>query len=104
MNHPGQVYGLAGSADSVKAAADVSDVRFPQKAALKKMFGSPIEGAKVATRLANVPMTKSGDALDWHLSAFVDSAGESYLRGLQESFVACPAQDDAQDAHLPYGS
>ena len=64
MNHPGQVYGLAGSADSVKAAADVSDVRFPQKAALKKMFGSPIEGAKVATRLANVPMTKSGDALD----------------------------------------
>lgn len=101
VNHPGQVYGLAGSADSVKAAADVSDVMLPPKVARKKTSG--ILDAKVATRLANVPMTKSGDALDWRLSAFVDSAGESYLRGLQESFVACPAQDDAQDAHLPYG-
>lgn len=104
MNHPGQVYGLAGSADSVKAAADVSDVRFPQKAALKKMFGSPVEGAKVATRLANVPMTKSGDALDWHLCAFAGSAGESYLRGLQGLTVACPARDEIQAAHLPYGA
>ena len=94
MNHPGQVYGLAGSADSVKAAADVSDVRFPQKAALKKMFGSPVEGAKVAIRLANVPMTKSGDALDWRLCAFAGSAGESYLRGLLGLTVACPARDE----------
>ena len=91
MNHPGQVYGLAGSADSVKAAADVSDVMFPQKAALKKMFGNPVEGAKVATRLANVPMTKNGDALDWRLCAF---AGELCLHGLQGLTVACPARDE----------
>ena len=104
MNHPGQVYGLAGSADSVKAAADVSDVMFPQKAALKKMFGNPVEGAKVATRLANVPMTKNGDALDWRLCAFAGSAGESYLRGLQGLTVACPARDEIQAAHLPYGA
>lgn len=101
MNHPDQVYGLAGSADSVKAAADVSDVRIPQEAALKRMFGSPVEGAKVATRLANVPMTKSGDALDWRLCAF---AGESYLRGLQGLTVACPARDEMQAVHLPYGA
>ena len=104
VNHPDQVYGLAGSADSVKAAADVSDVRFPQKAALKKMFGSPVEGAKVATRLANVPMTKSGDELDWRLCAFAGSAGELYLRGLQGLTVACPARDEMQAAHLPYGA
>lgn len=101
VNHPDQVYGLAGSADSVKAAADVSDVRIPQEAALKRMFGSPVEGAKVATRLANVPMTKSGDALDWRLCAF---AGESYLRGLQGLTVACPARDEMQAVHLPYGA
>lgn len=94
VNHPDQVYGLAGSADSVKAAADVSDVRIPQEAALKRMFGSPVEGAKVATRLANVPMTKSGDALDWRLCAFAGSAGESYLRGLLGLTVACPARDE----------
>lgn len=99
VNHPGQVYGLASSADSVKAAADVSDVMFPQKAALKKMFGNPVEGAKVATRLANVPMTKNGDALDWRLCAF---AGELCLHGLQGLTVACPARDEIQAAHLPY--
>ena len=104
MNHPGQVYGLAGSADSVKAAADVSDVMFPQKAALKKMFGNPVEGAKVATRLANVPMTKNGDALDWRLCAFAGSAGELCLHGLQGLTVACPARGEMQDAHLPYGA
>lgn len=104
VNHPDQVYGLAGSADSVKAAADVSDVMFPQKAALKKMFGSPVEGAKVAIRLANVPMTKSGDALDWRLCAFAGSAGELCLHGLQELTVACPARGEMQDVHLPYGA
>ena len=101
MNHPDQVYGLAGSADSVKAAADVSDVMLLQKASLKKMFGSPVEGAKVAIRPANVPMTKNGDALDWRLCAF---AGESYLRGLQGLTVACPARDEMQAVHLPYGA
>ena len=104
VNHPGQVYGLAGSADSVKAAADVSDVMLLQKASLKKMFGSPVEGAKVAIRPANVPMTKNGDALDWRLCAFAGSAGESYLRGLQGLTVACPARDEIQAARLPYGA
>ena len=104
VNHLAQVYDLVGSAGSVKAAADVSDVRFPQKAALKKMFGNPVEGAKVATRLANVPMTKNGDALDWRLCAFAGSAGESYLRGLQGLTVACPARDEIQAARLPYGA
>lgn len=102
MNHPGQVYGLAGSADSVKAAADVSDVMPPPKVARKKTSG--ILDAKVATRLANVPMTKSGDALDWRLCAFAGSAGELYLRGLQGLTVACPARDEMQAAHLPYGA
>ena len=64
VNHPAQVYDLVGSAGSVEAAADVPDVMFPLQTALKKMFGSPVEGAKVATQLANVPMLKSGDALD----------------------------------------
>lgn len=92
VNHPDQVYGLAGSADSVKAAADVSDVMPPPKVARKKTSG--ILDAKVATRLANVPMTKSGDALDWRLCAFAGSAGESYLRGLLGLTVACPARDE----------
>ena len=102
VNHPGQVYGLAGSADSVKAAADVSDVMPPPKVARKKTSG--ILDAKVATRLANVPMTKNGDALDWRLCAFAGSAGELCLHGLQGLTVACPARGEMQDAHLPYGA